>query len=102
VEKQTCRRKAPTITATGCPTCGTLGIPGTVCAGCVCRAHAAVVVRVALAHGTAHAAYGPDCDASRLLHDEHDRVLAGWAGAELLLDYFTTEPALWRVGFEVP
>jgi ribosomal protein L32 len=94
VEKQTCRRKAPTITATGCPTCGTLGIPGTVCRKCVEAAHASAVRSTSRAYILADRT-----STARMFADD---ARATWAGAELLLDYFGTEPALWRVGFEVP
>jgi ribosomal protein L32 len=102
VHHSTCRRKAPTITATGCPTCDALGIPGTVCAGCVRVTHQEAIERVRHARAEALARYGERCDVATMMRQEHDRVLAGWAGAELLLDYFGAEPALWRVGFEVP
>lgn len=86
--------KAPRITPTGCPSCGAIGIPGTVCRRCIEAAHATAV------RSTSRAFILADRTATaRMVADD---ARAGWAGAELLLDFFGAEPALWRVGFEVP
>ena len=81
--------------ATGCPSCGQLGIPGMPCARCVEAAHGEAVRRAM------HVLpYGLDDAERAALVRHHEGCRAAWVGANVLLDELGL--LLLRVGLELP
>lgn len=85
--------KAPIVTPTGCPRCGSGGVPGTACAVCTRHAHG-----VAVRRRDHELRFGREPAKVRMRAAEDAR--AAWVGADLLLDNLGV--LLVRVGFELP